>query len=718
MANKVDYSSVKDLQHYRNIGIIAHVDAGKTTTTERILFYTGKKHNIGEVHEGEADMDFMDQEKERGITIQSAATTSFWSLNDTLYRINIIDTPGHVDFTAEVERSLRVLDGAVVIFDGKMGVEPQSSKVWGQADKYNVPRICFINKLNLVGGDFEMSLKSIQEELSDAAVAITYPIGIEHDLKGYVDLVTMKAYEYTDDTKQEFKDIEIPEDIKERCGELHEALVEKIAEADDELMEKYLEDGVLEAEEMYTAIRMFTLSRKIFPVTGGDSRMAETKTLLDNVCRYLPSPFQKVYTYINPETGKAEEFTGQVVGTDIDSNELMKFDVSEDSPFVGLVFKIAVDPHVGQLAFIRIYAGKLDAGSFVMNTSRKKKERVGRVLMMHANDREDLKSARAGDIVGIVGLKESFTGNTVTGDKDQIVLESIDFPDPVVSLAIEPKTKSDQEKMGEALRKLMQEDPTFTATTNQDTGQTIISGMGELHLEIKVDLLKRTYGIEVVTGKPQVAYKEAVEQEVEHNEVLKKQTGGAGQFADLTIIVTPQERGDGYEFVNKIKGGAIPQEFIPSVDKGIQESLKSGNLGGFPVVDVKVTLIDGSFHDVDSSTDSFRIAASRGIREAIKKAHPILLEPIMKVNVSSPDDYAGDVTGALSSKRGKISKMESKGKVQEIEATVPLGNMFGWINELRSMSKGKANSVMEFSHYEKVPENLVSEALGIKEQKG
>ncbi len=717
MATKVDYSSVKDLQNYRNIGIIAHVDAGKTTTTERILYFTGKKHKIGEVQDGATEMDYMDQERERGITITSAATTCFWSLNDILYRINIIDTPGHVDFTAEVERSLRVLDGAVVIFDGKMGVEPQSSKVWGQADKYNVPRMCFINKLNLIGGDFEMSLKSIQDQLNDNAVAITYPIGIEHNLRGYVDLVTMKAHEYSDETKMEFKEIEIPADIKDRVTELHEKLVETVAEADNALIEKYLNDGVLEVEEMYTAIRILTLARKIFPVMGGDSRMADTKFILDNVVRYLPSPFQKVYTYIDPKTDEVHEYIGKVVGIDPDTKEMIIHDVDENQPFTGLVFKVLVDPHVGQLAFVRIYTGKLTAGSFIFNSSRNKRERVGRVLMMHANDREDIAAARAGDIVGVVGLKDSFTGNTVCDEKTPVVLESIDFPEPVVSLAIEPKTKSDQEKMGEALRKLMQEDPTFRAESNKETGQTIISGMGELHLEIKVDIMKRTYGIDVITGKPQVAYKETIEANIQHQEILKKQTGGAGQFADILINVGPQERGKGYEFVNAIKGGSIPTEFIPAVDKGVQEGIVSGVLGGFPVVDVKVTLVDGSYHEVDSNTDTFRIVGARGIKEAMKLAHPILLEPIMKVVVTTPDEFAGDVTGALSSKRGLIKGMASKGKVQEIIAYIPLGNMFGWINDLRSMTKGKANSVMEFSNYEKVPENLVQDALGIKAAK-
>jgi len=714
MAAKFDYSVVKDLQNYRNIGIIAHVDAGKTTTTERILFYTGKKHNIGETHDGSADMDFMDQEKERGITIQSAATTCLWTLNDVVHRINIIDTPGHVDFTAEVERSLRVLDGAVVIFDGKMGVEPQSGKVWGQADKYSVPRMCFVNKLNLIGADFEMSLKSIQDELSDDAVAIQYPIGREHDLKGYVDLVTLKAYVYANEEKQEFVETEIPADINDRVQELHDILIEKVAEADDDLMEKYLEDGVLEVDEIYTALRIHTLARKIFPVLGGDSRMADTKVLLDSICRYLPSPYQKVYSYHDLETGDMIEQLGMVLAEDIDKKETVKLEIKEDETFVGLVFKISVDPHIGQLVFLRIYSGTLNAGSTVYNSKRGKKERVGRVLLMHANDREDVAKARAGDIVGIVGIKESYTGDTLCEVGKNLALESIDFPDPVVSLAIEPKTKSDQEKLGEALRKLMQEDNTFKAETDKETGQTIVSGMGELHLEIKMDILKREYNIEVNSGKPQVAYRETIEGEIQHQELLKKQTGGAGQFADITIIMRPTERGKGYVFTNKIKGGAIPTEYVPSVDKGIQQAMKSGVIGGFPTVDFEVELIDGSYHDVDSNTDTFRITGSKAFKEAMRKAKPILLEPIMKVNVVSPDEFAGDITGALSSKRGVIKSMNPKGKVQEIFAEVPLGNMFGWMNDIRSMSKGKATSVMEFSHYQKVPEGLVNEALGIK----
>lgn len=714
MANILDYSTVKDLKFYRNIGIIAHVDAGKTTTTERILFFTGRKHKIGEVHEGAAEMDFMEQEQERGITIQSAATTCFWSINDQKYRINIIDTPGHVDFTAEVERSLRVLDGAVVVFDGKMGVEPQSSKVWGQATKYNVPRLCFVNKLNLLGGDFEKSLQSIKDELSPNAVAIQLPIGTEDDLRGVIDLVQMKAFVYEDEEKLQYKEVEIPEDLLPRAEELHNELMDKIADADDELLEKYLEDGVLTIEEMYSAIRKNTLAGKIYPVLGGDSRMADTKLLIDAVCRFLPSPLEKVYTFKDEETGEMKDVEGMVVGLNPDTGHEQRRNLVPEDPFCGLVFKIAMDPHVGSLAFVRVYSGRLQNGSYVFNSTRSKKERVGRILLMHANHREEVDEIRAGDIAALVGLKDSFTGNTLCDQNNPIVLESIDFPEPVVSLAVEPKTKSDQEKMGEVLRKLMQEDPTFRAESDQETGQTVISGMGELHLEIKVDIMKREYGIEVTTGQPQVAYRETIENSVEHQEILKKQTGGSGQFADVVIVMEPNERGKGYEFVNEIKGGAIPREYIPSVDKGIQETMSTGVLGGYPTIDFKVRLVDGSYHEVDSNTDTFRIVGSKAFKEAMRLAKPILLEPIMKVVVTTPDDFAGDVTGALSSKRGQIKKMEPRGKVQEIWANVPLQNMFGWTNDLRSMTKGKASSVMEFSHYEKVPEGLVDQVLGNK----
>ena len=712
MANATDYTSVKDLKFYRNIGIIAHVDAGKTTTTERILFFTGKKHKIGEVHEGAAEMDFMEQEQERGITIQSAATTCFWSIKDQMYRINIIDTPGHVDFTAEVERSLRVLDGAVVVFDGKMGVEPQSSKVWNQATKYNVPRLCFINKINLLGGNFQKSLKSIQDELSEHAVAIQLPIGNEDKLRGVIDLIQMKAFVYKDAEKMEYKEEEIPADLLEEAEALHNELLEKVADADDKLLEKYLEDGTLTIDEMHEAIRINTLAGKLFPVLGGDTRMADTKLLIDAVCRYLPSPLEKRYVFEDQETEEMKVLIGEINGTNPDTGNEQRRKLVPEETFCGLVFKISMDPHVGSLAFFRCYSGKLQNGTYVYNSTRKKRERVGRILLMHANHREEVAEVRAGDIAAIVGFKDSFTGNTVCDEANPIILESIDFPDPVVSLAVEPKTKSDQEKMGEVLRKLMQEDPTFKAETDHETGQTIISGMGELHLEIKVDIMKREYGIEVNTGKPQVAYRETIENEIEHQEILKKQTGGAGQFADVVIVMSPNERGKGYEFINAVKGGSIPKDYIPSVDKGIQQTMGTGVLGGFPVIDFKVKLVDGSYHDVDSNTDTFRICASKAFKEAMRKAKPILLEPVMKVVVNTPDEFAGDVTGALSSKRGQIKKMEPKAKIQEITAEVPLENMFGWTNDLRSMTKGKANSVMEFDHYAKVPEGLVDKALG------
>jgi len=697
MADNKQAQKLIELKNFRNIGIIAHIDAGKTTTTERVLFFTGKKHKIGEVHYGEATMDFMDQEKERGITIQSAATTCFWTLGDTLHRINIIDTPGHVDFTAEVERSLRVLDGAVTVFDGKNGVEPQSSKVWFQAQKYKVPRICYVNKLDAIGGDFYMSLKSIQDELDSNAVAIHLPIGKEGDFNGIIDLVGMRAYNYKDDAGKDIDVTDVPADMMEEAKKYREILLDVVASHDDALAEKYLAGEEISEEELIPAIRGAVVKGEIFPVMAGSSLANRgVQLMLDSICKYLPSPLD----------------IGVVKGTDPDSGEEVTREGKVGEPFSGLVFKIAMDPHVGSLAFCRVYSGTLNAGTYVYNSARKLRERVARLILMHADTREEIHSAEAGEIVAIVGFKESYTGNTICDENNPILLESIDFPQPVVQYAIEPKTKSDQEKMGEALRKLVQEDPTLIVSSDKETGQTIISGMGELHLEIKVDIMKRDYGIEVITGKPQVAYRESIEAPItEHREILKKQTGGSGQFADISIILEPQERGKGYEFVDEVKGGAVPREFIPSVDKGIRSSLESGVLGGFPVVDVKVRLTDGSYHEVDSNTDTFRICAARGFKEAMRVAKPILLEPIMKVVVTTPLDYAGDVTGALSAKRGQIKGMNSRGKVQDISADVPIGNMFGWINDLRSMSKGKASSVMEFSHYQKVPDGLVNTIL-------
>jgi elongation factor G len=685
------------LKFYRNIGIIAHVDAGKTTTTERILFYTGKKHKLGEVHEGQAEMDFMEQEQERGITIQSAATTAYWTFADVEHRINIIDTPGHVDFTAEVERSLRVLDGAITVFDGKQGVEPQSSKVWFQAAKYNVPRLCFINKLDAVGGDFYMSLESIQKELDDNAVAIQIPIGEANDFEGLIDLVEEKAYIYKDELGKDIQITDIPENMKAKAGEYREKLLEAASEVDDDFAMKYLEGEEITVEDLNNAIRKGVLSNTLFPVLGGSALANKgVQVLLDNVCKFLPSPLD-----VPAIKGTLPENEEEIIERKADSDE----------PFSGLVFKIAMDPHVGSLAFCRIYSGTLEAGTYVYNSATDERERVGRLILMHANSREELDSARAGDIVAIVGFKNTQTGHTICDENNKVLLESIEFPEPVVQYAIEPQTKSDQEKMGMALKKLTDEDPTLRISTDKETGQTIISGMGELHLEVKVDILKREYKIDVATGKPQVAYREAIEATAEHRELLKKQSGGAGQFADATIILEPNERGEGYEFIDEIKGGAIPREFIPSVDKGIKAALESGVIGGYPVVDVKVRLIDGSYHEVDSNTDTFRIVGTKAFKEAMRKASPILLEPIMKVVVSTPPDYAGEVTGALSSKRGQIKGMETKGKMQEIHSEVPIGNLFGWTSELRSMTKGKASSVLEFSHYAKVPQNLVSEIV-------
>jgi elongation factor G len=688
---------VKNISFYRNIGIIAHVDAGKTTTTERILFYTGKKHKLGEVHKGEAEMDFMDQEKERGITIQSAATTASWTLNGEVFRINIIDTPGHVDFTAEVERSLRVLDGAVTVFDGKMGVEPQSSKVWFQAEKYKVPRLAFVNKLDATGADFYMSLESIQNELSDQAFAIQIPIGEGSEFKGLIDLVGQKAYIYNDEFGKDIEVTDIPDSHKEKAEEYRENLLDAVSTYDDEIAELYLEGKDVTEEQLQKSIRKGVLSNKLFPVMAGSALANKgVQVMLDNICRYLPSPMD----------------VGEIVGTNPKTEEEVKRGPDSKLPLAGLVFKIAMDPHVGSLAFCRVYSGTLTSGTYVYNSAKQTKERVGRLILMHANSREEINEAKAGDIVAIVGLKETVTGNTICDEKEQILLESIDFPEPVVQYAIEPKTKSDQEKMSEALYKLVQEDPTFSASVDKETGQTIISGMGELHLEVKIDIMKRDYKIEVVTGKPQVAYRETIEApSTQHRELLKKQSGGAGQFADVDITIEPRERGEGYEFVDEVKGGNIPREYIPSVDKGIQNALKSGVLGGYPVVDVRVRLTDGSYHDVDSNTDTFRIVGTRAFKEAMRKAKPILLEPIMKVVVTTPPDFAGDVTGALSSKRGQIKEMNNKGKIQEIIAEVPIGNLFGWINDLRSMTKGKAGSVMEFSHYQRVPDSVMSEIL-------
>jgi elongation factor G len=711
----LDYNSVKDLKFYRNFGIIAHVDAGKTTTTERILFYTGRKHKMGEVHEGAATMDFMQQERERGITIQSAATTAFWKWKEQLYRFNIIDTPGHVDFTAEVERSLRVLDGAVVVFDGKMGVEPQSSKVWLQAEKYLVPRLCFVNKLDAIGGDFFKSYGTIYNQLSRRAVPIQLPIGREKEFDGLIDLIGMRAYNYLDDKGQDIEETDVPADMMETAKEWRNKLIETVADSNDAIAEKFLMGEEISAAELEPAIRKATLELKLFPVLAGSALGNRgVQKMLDAVCKFLPSPSEKKHKFINPETKEEVVYEGKVGGTNPKTDGHETRELNESAPFSALVFKVANDPHVGNLSFFRVYSGKLDAGTYTLNTNTGDKERIGRIVMLHANDREDVQSVRAGDIAAIVGLKNTKTGHTLADEKNQIVLESIQFPEPVVSFAIEPKTKSDQDKLGLALAKLANEDPTFRVKTDEQTAQTIISGMGELHLDVKLKLLESDFGIQVNVGAPQVAYRETVLGTAEHRELLKKQTGGAGQFADITIIVEPAEAGKGYVFADEVKGGAIPREYIPSVDKGIQESITAGPLGGYPVVDVKVRLVDGSYHPVDSNTDTFRICANYGFKEAMKKAKPVLLEPIMKVTVAAPDEHVGSVTGYLSSKRGIPKGMDQIGMLKQITAEVPLAELFGYVGDLRNITSGTAIPNMEFSHYAQVPGGIQAQVLGEK----
>jgi elongation factor G len=686
------------LDKVRNIGIIAHIDAGKTTTTERLLYFTGQVHKIGETHEGEATTDFMEQEQERGITIMSAAVTCFWIHDGQKYRINIIDTPGHVDFTAEVERSLRVLDGAVVIFDGRKGVEPQSETVWRQANKYQVPRICFMNKINLIGGDFDHSFETIKHRLSNKAVAVTYPIGKEQNLHGYVDLIKMKAYEYKGTDTPDLIECPIPDNIKDKIDELRNTLVEALASEDDALMEKFFAGGEFTTEELYSALRKGTLAGNIFPVLGGDSRTAMSKTLLDYITICLPSPLdKKPVKGINPKTKEIEE---------------RKPD--ENEPFAGLVFKIVNDSHVGNLSYFRIYSGKINSGSYVLNSTKGIKERASRLILMHADDREEVESLRVGDIGAIVGLKDSITGDTLCDEAHPIILEQIQFAEPVISEAIEPVTKSDEERMSEALARLTKEDPTFKVKTDTETGQTIISGMGELHLDIIVDRLKREFNVSTNVGKPQVAYKETIKSVVEQSEGRYiRQSGGKGQYGHCWLRLEPNEKGKGFEFINEVKGGAIPREFIPAIQKGVEEAMKSGVVAGYPVVDIKVTVFDGSYHEVDSSEAAFKIAGSMAFKEGCKKGNPILLEPIMKVDVDTPDDHMGDVTGSLSSKRGQIQGTESLGNnISRITAFVPLSELFGYTSELRSITSGRGSATIEPSHYAEVPRNIAEEIAG------
>lgn len=685
-----------DLRNLRNIGIIAHIDAGKTTVSERVLFYTGKKHKIGEVHYGEAEMDWMEQERERGITITSAATTCFWKD----YRINLIDTPGHVDFTAEVERSLRVLDGGVIVFDGSQGVEPQSETVWRQADKYKVPRLAFVNKMDKTGADFYMSLKSIHQRLNPHAVAIQLPIGAEETFKGVIDLIKNKACFFSGEYGEKIEEKEIPEDMKEKAKEYRHVLVEKIAENDEELMEKYLSTGELSEEEMKTGLRKAVIMSSVFPVLAGSAlNNIGVQKMLDAVGDYLPSPLD----------------IPAIKGTNPKTNAEEKRHQDEKGPFSALVFKIATDPFVGKLAFFRVYSGKLDAGSYVYNSVTGEKERIGRLLQMHANSRQEIKEVHAGDIAATVGLKNTLTGNTLCDSDHPIILESIEFPEPVISIAIEPKTKADQEKLGLSLKKLSDEDPTFKVHTDEETLQTIISGMGELHLEIIVDRLKREFKVEANVGNPQVAYKETIQAGAKAEEKYAKQSGGRGQYGHVLLSIEPLERGTGYEFVNAIIGGKIPKEFIPAVDKGVQEALTRGICFGYPLVDIRVELYDGSYHDVDSSEIAFKIAGSLCVQKAVRAAKPVLLEPIMDVEVITPEDYFGDIMGDLSSRRGQICETGDRGLVKFIRAFVPLAQMFGYATELRSMSQGRAAYTMEFDHYEKVPQNIAEK---IKTEKG
>ncbi|MFC1600014.1 elongation factor G [Patescibacteria group bacterium] len=677
----------EDLKNLRNIGIIAHIDAGKTTFTERILFYTGKKHKIGETHDGAADMDWMEQEKERGITITSAATTCHWKD----IRINIIDTPGHVDFTAEVERSLRVLDGGVVVFDGSQGVEPQSETVWRQADKYEVPRMAFINKMDKMGADFYMSINSIHDRLSGKAVAIQLPIGAEGTFSGVIDLLEQKAYKFEGDFGVNVVEMEVPEDMKEKVAEYRDKMLEKVSECDDNLMEKYLEGQDYTVDEIKVAIRKGTIANQIYPVLCGTAlQNIGVQLMLDAVQSYLPSPLD-----IPP-----------IKGTNPDTEAEEERPADDSKPFAALAFKIATDPFVGKLCFFRVYSGTLTAGSYVYNATTGQKERIGRILQMHANSREEIKEVHAGDIAATVGLKNTMTGNTLCEDGHPIVLESIDFPEPVISIAIEPKTKSDQEKLGLSLQKLAEEDPTFQTYTDDETGQTIISGMGELHLEVLVDRLKREFSVEANVGKPQVAYRETIQEEVNMEEKYAKQSGGRGQYGHVLIKVGPQEPGAGYEFKDSIVGGKIPKEYIQPVNKGIQEAMTKGVIAGYPMVDLKVELYDGSYHDVDSNEMAFKIAGSIAFQNAAKKANPVLLEPIMNVEVVTPEDYFGDVMGNLSSRRGQISESGDRGPVKFIKAEVPLSSMFGYTTDLRSMTQGRATSTMEFGHYAKVPKNV------------
>lgn len=676
------------LEKTRNIGIMAHIDAGKTTTTERILFYTGRTHKLGETHEGAATMDWMEQEQERGITITSAATTAQWK--DT--RINIIDTPGHVDFTVEVERSLRVLDGAVTVLCAKGGVEPQSETVWRQAEKYGVPRMIFVNKMDILGADFYRVVKMVEDRLKANAVPIQLPIGKEDSFVGIIDLVEMKAEIYKDDLGREYEITDIPEDLKSEAEEWREKLLESVAEIDEDLMMKFLEGEEITKPEIKVAIRKATIAGEMIPVTCGSAyRNKGVQMMLDAVVDYMPSPVDiPPIKGVVPRTGEEEERPAD-----------------DNGPFSALAFKIMADPFVGKLAFFRVYSGTLAAGSYVYNSTKDKKERIGRILQMHANKREDIEMVYSGDIAAAVGLKVTTTGDTLCDEKHEIILESMEFPDPVIEIAIEPKTKAGQEKMGIALAKLAEEDPTFKTYTNEDTGQTIIAGMGELHLEIIVDRLLREFKVEANVGKPQVSYKETITSEADVDHKYAKQSGGRGQYGHVKIKIYPKEPGSGFEFKNSIVGGAIPKEYIPKIEEGIKEAMQTGPVAGYQVVDVGVELYDGSYHEVDSSEMAFKIAASMAFREAAKKANPVLLEPIFKVEVTVPEEYMGDVIGDISSRRGRIEGSDMNNGAVAVRGYVPLSEMFGYATDLRSRTQGRGVYVMQFDHFEKLPDNLV-----------
>jgi elongation factor G len=684
------------IEKVRDIGIIAHIDAGKTTVTERILFYTGISHKIGEVHEGKAIMDWMEQERERGITITSAATTCFWKVPDGEYRINIIDTPGHIDFTAEVQRSLRVLDGAIVVFDGVAGVEPQSETVWHQADKFKVPRICFINKLDRMGASFEKSIESIWQKLTPNAIALQIPIGLEDQFAGVIDLFTMKALKFEGDFGQIVKEEEIPQDLQEKAKEWREKLVEKIAGEDEKLMEDYLSGKDIPLPELRKVLRKAVLDYKLIPVFCGSAlKNKGVQPLLDAVIYYLPSPIDL------PPVKGIDPKTGQEIEREAD----------DEKPFTALVFKVATDPYVGTLTFFRVYSGKLTKGSYLLNSTTGEKERLGRILRMHAAEREEVSELFAGDIAATVGLKNTSTGHTLCDELHPIVLEKITFPEPVISMRIEPKTKADQEKMGMALHRLAEEDPTFKIKSDLETGETLISGMGELHLDILVDRMRREFKVEANVGRPQVAYKETIKMETEAEGKYIRQSGGRGQYGHVLLRVQPKNRGEGFEFINEIKGGIIPQEFIPAVEKGVKEAMDKGVVAGYPMVDMIVTLYDGSYHEVDSSEVAFKIAGSIALQSAAKRAKPVLLEPIMKLEVVIPEEFFGDTIGDLAARRGKIEETSDRGTMKVIDAKVPLSEMFGYATALRSMTEGRGIFTMEFEKYEEVPTNIAQEII-------